>query len=142
MLTNTLYRVSCEKGLKLLQKRGEGEAREMTSWRLHLENNERERYSNDGEETILVLQQGAGILSAAGSNWRVSRSSVFTERATALYLPPGVELVVRGEPQIEAILVSTPAKRGTTSPAVVTPADIVVNHRGKETYTREVHDIF
>jgi len=142
MLTNTLYRVAREKGLKLLQKRGEGGAGEVTSWRLYLENSERERYFNDGEETILVLQQGAGILSAAGSNWRVSRSSVFTERATALYLPPGVELVVRGEPQIEAILVSTPAKRGTTSPAVVTPADIVVNQRGKETYTREVHDIF
>ena len=99
MLTNTLYRVAREKGLKLLQKRGEGGAGEVTSWRLYLENNERERYFNDGEETILVLQQGAGILSAAGSDWRVSRSGVFAERATALYLPPGIDLVVTGEPQ-------------------------------------------
>jgi 5-deoxy-glucuronate isomerase len=141
MLTNTLYRVPRERGLKLLQKRGDGQAGEVTSWRLCLENSERERYFNDAEETILVLQQGAGILSASGSEWRVSRASVFTDRATALYLPPGVELVVTGEPQIEAILVSTPAKGGR-SPALVTPADVVVNERGKGTYSREVHDIF
>src|SRR4030095_13779137 len=114
MLTNTLYRVAREKGLKLLQKRGEGGAGEVTSWRLYLANGERERYFNDAEETILVLQQGAGTLSAAGSDWQVSRSSVFTDRATALYLPPGVDLVVTAEPQIEAILVSTPSQRGRT----------------------------
>ena len=141
MLTNTLYRVPRENGLKLLQKRGQGGASEVTSWRLYLENGERQKYSNDAEETILVLQQGAGTLSAAGSDWRVSRSGVFTDRATALYLPPGVVLVVTGEPQIEAILVSTPAKGGR-SPALVAPSDVVVNHRGKGTYTREVHDIF
>src|SRR5689334_4268637 len=98
MLTNTLYRVPRENGLKLLQKRGEGGAGEVTSWRLHLENGGKERYLNDAEETVLVLQQGAGTLSSAGSNWQVSRSGVFTDRATALYLPPGVELVVTGEP--------------------------------------------
>src|SRR5215831_2373652 len=141
MLTNTLYRVPRENGLKLLQKRGQGGAGEVTSWRLYLENGERQKYSNDAEETILVLQQGAGTLSAAGSDWRVSRSGVFTDRATALYLPPGVVLVVTGEPQIEAILVSTPAKGGR-SPALVAPSDVVVNQRGKGTYTREVHDIF
>ena len=141
MLTNTLYRVPRENGLKLLQKRGEGGAREVTSWRLYLETGERLKYSNDTEETILVLQQGAGTLSAAGSDWRVSRSGVFTDRASALYLPPGVDVVVTGEPRIEAILVSTPAKEGR-SPALVTPVDVVVNQRGKGTYTREVHDIF
>src|SRR2546428_8121514 len=81
MLTNTLYRAACEKGLKLLQKRGEGGAGELTSWRLYLENGERQRYFSDSEETILVLQQGAGTLSAAGSDWRVSRSQGFTKLA-------------------------------------------------------------
>jgi 5-deoxy-glucuronate isomerase len=141
MLSNTLYRVSREPGLKLLQKRGEGGAGEVTSWRLYLENGKSTSYINANEETVLVLQQGAGTLSTGGRDWRVQRSGVFTERATALYLPPNVELTVTAEPQIEAILVSTPAA-GNGTPAVVTPGEVVVNQRGKENYSREVHDIF
>ena len=141
MLNNTLYRFAREKGLQLLQKRGEGGAGEITSWRLCLEAGERERYVSAGEETVLVLQQGSGNLSAAGSNWRVNRAGVFAERASALYLPPGTEVTVTAESPFEAILVSTPAAGGG-KPALVTPAEVVVNQRGKEMYTREVHDIF
>jgi 5-deoxy-glucuronate isomerase len=141
MLSNTLYRVARHTGLQPLQKRGEGGATEMTSWRLYLEAGGREQYFNDAEETILVVQQGSGTLSAAGLNARVSRSSVFTDRATALYLPPGIELTVMAEDALEAVLVSTPAGR-SDEPALVTPSEVVVNKRGKGTYTREVHDIF
>jgi 5-deoxy-glucuronate isomerase len=141
MLSNTLYRVPRQKGLQLLQKRGEGGAAEVTSWRLYLENGERERYINGNEETVLVLQQGAGTLSAADLNWRVSRSGVFTERATALYVPPNIEVIVTAEHQFEAVLVSTPAGSNGV-PAVVTPGEVVVNQRGQENYSREVHDIF
>ncbi len=141
MLSNTLYRVPREQGLRLLQKRGEGGAGEVTSWRLYLENGSSERYIQAGEEAVLILQQGSGTLAAGGSSWHVSRSGVFTERATALYLPPNVELTVTADAQLEAILVSTPAK-GSGSPALVSPSGVVVNQRGKDNFTREVHDIF
>jgi 5-deoxy-glucuronate isomerase len=141
MLSNTLYRVPRQEGLQVLQRRGEGGASEITSWRMDLPAGKRERYVNPREETVLVVQQGAATLSAAGSIWRVSRRNVFTDRATALYLPPGVELTVEAAQPFEAILVSTPADGGE-GPAVVTPGDVVVNQRGKGTYTREVHDIF
>jgi 5-deoxy-glucuronate isomerase len=141
MLSNTLYRVPHHIGLQPLQKRGEGGATEMTSWRLYLEAGGRERYLNAAEETILVVQQGSGTLSAAGLNARVSRGGVFTDRATALYLPAGIELTVTAEDALEAVLVSTPAER-SGEPALVTPSEVVVNQRGKGTYTREVHDIF
>src|SRR5215475_6515245 len=141
MLSNTLYRVPRRDGLQLLQKRGEGEATEMTSWRLDLPAGRREHYLNETEETVLVVQQGAATLSATGSSWHASRTDVFTDRATALYLPPGVELTVAAEEAFEAVLVSTPAK-ADGGPAVATPGDVVVNQRGKGTYTREVHDIF
>src|SRR5213075_2012037 len=104
MLSNTLYRVPNQSGLQLLQRRGEGGAAEVTSWRLSLEAGKRERYVNDSEETVLVLQQGSGRLSAAGSQWSVTRSNVFSDRATALYLPPGVELTIEAEQAFEAIL--------------------------------------
>ena len=42
---------------------------------------------------------------------------------------------------MEVILVSTPAA-ATTAPAIARPDDIRVNHRGRATYTREVHDVF
>jgi len=141
MLTNTLYRVPRHTGLQPLQKRGEGGATEMTSWRLYLEAGGRGQYLNAAEETILVVQQGSGTLSASGLNSRVSRSSVFSDRATALYLPAGIELTVTAEDALEAVLVSTPAG-SSGEPALLTPSEIVVNKRGKGTYTREVHDIF
>src|SRR5262249_46283964 len=97
MLSNTLYRVPRHTGLQPLQKRGEGGATEMTSWRLYLEAGGREQYFNGAEETILVVQQGSGTVSAAGLTSRVSRGSVFTDRATALYLPAGLELTVTAE---------------------------------------------
>src|SRR5262245_14091098 len=97
MLTNTLYRVPRQGGLQLLQRRGEGGATEITSWRLYLEPGKQKRYLNADEETVLVLQQGTGTLSAAGSRWSVSRADVFSDRATALYLPAGVELTVAAE---------------------------------------------
>src|SRR5262249_27636817 len=105
MLSNTLYRVPLHTGFQPLQKRGEGGATEMTSWRLYLEAGGREQYFNGAEETILVVQQGTGTLSAAGLNARVSRGTVFTDRATALYLPAGVELTVTAEDTLEAVLV-------------------------------------
>ena len=141
MLDNTLYRVPRHKGLELLQRRGEGGASEITSWRLCLEGGERERYLNAKEESVLVLQQGTGSVSSAGRDWRISRSNVFAEPATALYLPAGVEMAVTAGQPLEAIIVSTPAE-GTGKPAIVTAKDVVVNQRGQETYRREVHDIF
>src|SRR5262245_40440373 len=136
MLSNTLYRVPRNTGLQPLQKRGEGGATEMTSWRLYLEAGGQGRYLNDAEETILVVQQGSGTVSAAGLNSRVSRSGVFTEPATAVYLPAGVELTVTADDTFEAVLVSTPAVATGDSPALVTPAEVVVNKRGRGTYTR------
>ena len=40
-----------------------------------------------------------------------------------------------------AILISTPASAGGR-PAIVRPADVSVNHRGRGIYTRDVHDLF
>jgi len=71
----------------------------------------------------------------------VSRTGVFTERATAVFAPPGSTIRMAAEAPMEVILVSTPAA-ATTAPAIARPDDIRVNHRGRATYTREVHDVF
>lgn len=141
MLSDTLSRLPRRDGLQLLQKRGERGAKELTTWRLCLSPGGSLTFEGRDEETVLVLQQGRGVITVGDARFQVSRASVFTERATALYLPPGATLHVDATSALEAILFSTPAPAG--APAVLAgPDDVVVNPRGRLNYTREVHDIF
>ena len=99
------------------------------------------RFSVPGEETVIVLQRGDGMFSAAGEQWEVSRPDVFGGRAAALWLPPGVELRVEAATPLEAVLVSTPAEPGGR-PVLCRPDDVTVVQRGRDLYVREVHEIF
>jgi 5-deoxy-glucuronate isomerase len=140
MLAETLFRVPRADGVHVLQRRGEKGARELTSRRLRLSPGGTTRFSAPGEETVVVLQEGTGTFAAAGNTWPVQRSGVFTDRATALLLPPGVELTVTAETALEAVLVSTPAPSGGET-VLFAPDQVVVNARGRGNYSREVHDI-
>src|SRR5262249_29422748 len=140
MLTDALFRVPRRDGLQLLQRRDGTLARELTSWRLHLSPGASQNYNAPDEETIVVLQEGAGSFTVGGSTWTVHRANVFDERATALYLPPGRELTVRADSNLEAVLVSTPAPAGG-EPGLVGPASIDPQRRGRDFYTRDVHNI-
>ena len=142
MLTDTLYRVRRIDGLQNLQRRGEGGAKELTSSRLRLGAGATHRYQVAGEETILVLQEGRGTFKAAGSEWTLARRGVFEERASALYLPPGTPLTVTAQEPLEAIVFSTPSTDAGGHPAMIGPDDVRVNARGRDTYAREVHDVF
>ena len=142
MLADTLYRVRREPGLHVVQRRGPGQAQWLTSRRLILEAGGRASYRCADEETIVVLQEGSGVFEAGGRHDQVSRRGVFAERATAMYLPPGVDLAVTAAARLEAILVSTPASRAGGAPALVGPGQVRVNARGRDDYAREVHDIF
>ena len=111
MLAETLFRVPRTSGLQILQRRGEHGAHELTSSRLCLAAGESARYVTPDEETVIILQQGRGTFDVDDRHWTASRDSVFTERASAVYLPPGRAVNVRAETPLEAILVSTPAPR-------------------------------
>jgi 5-deoxy-glucuronate isomerase len=141
MLNDTLYRVRRIDGLQQLQKRGERGAREISSLRLRLAAGAHHKFHIAGEETIVVLQEGKGTFTTPDGAWTLSRRSVFDERGSALYLPPGATLTVQGETPLEAILFSTPAPGGGKA-AVVTPQDVEVNARGKGVYARDVHNLF
>ena len=90
---------------------------------------------------MIVLQQGRGTFVTPGETWPVTRANVFAERATALYLPPGVPLEVKADSELEAIVVSAPSSAAGT-PALLRPDEVTVNARGRGTYAREVHDLF
>jgi 5-deoxy-glucuronate isomerase len=141
MLNDTLYRVRRIEGLQQLQKRGERGARELSSLRLRLAAGATHKYHVAGEETIVVLQEGRGTFTCADGSWTLSRSNVFDERGSGLYLPPGAQLTVHAEAPLEAILFAAPAAAGGKA-AAITPGDVEVHARGKGNYAREVHNLF
>jgi 5-deoxy-glucuronate isomerase len=141
MLADTLFRLPRGEGLQLLQRRGARGARELTTHRITLSAGRSTTFTAPGEETVVVLQQGRGTFAATGQSWDVERTGVFTERATALLLPPATELIVKAETALEAVLVSATAPPGG-EPVLCRPSDVVVNRRGRDVYQRDVHDLF
>ena len=141
MLSDSLYRSRRGEGLQARQRRGERGARELTTHLLTLSPGQSERFSIPDEETVAVLLEGRGRFAAGGQSWDVQRGSVFTDRATALLLPPGVALTVRADTPLEAVLVSTPAPAGGL-PVLCSPEDVVVVERGTDLYKREVRNLF
>jgi 5-deoxy-glucuronate isomerase len=141
MLSETLFRLPRKDGLQVLQRRGNNDARELTSSRICLKPGGSAQYVSHDEESVIVLQQGRGTFATPDKTWPVTRANVFAERATALYLPPGVPLVVKAESQLEAIVVSAPSSETSTA-VLLGPNDVTVNARGKGNYAREVHDLF
>ena len=141
MLKDTLFRSPRQIGIHVLQQRGDAGARELTTRRLYLAAGASASFKLPDEETILVLQDGSGTLEADGQQWHVSRRDVFSERATALYLPRGVELTARADAPFEAVLFSAKTDIGGL-PILITPDQVSVATRGRAHYTREVHNIF
>jgi 5-deoxy-glucuronate isomerase len=143
-LAPTLFRRPRHSGLDVLLERGDGAARELTVRRLCLNAGEQADWTGRDEEAILVLQEGLARLRAGGAAWEVRRRGIFEQRATALYLPPGVPLSVAASSPLEAILVSTPVATGnaTAGPLLLGPDRVPVRSRGRGVYTRHIHDIF
>lgn len=141
VLSETLFRSRRVDGLQTLQRRGEHGARELTTHRLLLSAGKSGKYASADEETVVVLLEGRGTFEAGGQTWSVQRVNVFTDRATALLLPPGIELTVRADAPLEALLISTPAPAGG-SPVLCSPDDVAVVQRGTDLYKREVRNLF
>jgi 5-deoxy-glucuronate isomerase len=140
-LADTHIRADRRTGLHLIQPRDAHGAEAIASWRLRLDAGASATFRGDHEETIVVLQNGRATWTAAGDSWTVSRESVFRERATALYLPPGVELTCTALDLVECILITTPATSGGR-PVLLRGGDVEVHQRGRGHYAREVHDLF
>jgi 5-deoxy-glucuronate isomerase len=141
MLSEALFRSPRTEGIHVLQRRGEHGARELTTRRLTLSPGRSEDFSLADEETVIVLIDGRGTFAAGDHVWSVQRTSVFSDRATALLLPPGERLRVHAETPLEALLISTPAPSGGSA-VLCPPDDVVVVERGTDLYRREVRNLF
>jgi len=140
-LRDTLFSAPRESGKQQILRRGTNGSKELSVARLRVAAGGSDEFRADGEETIVVLQEGSGTFAVGGREWPVSRASVFADRATALYLPPGATLTVTATSPLEAVLLSAATKEGG-EPALIGPDEVRVNPRGKGCYAREVHDLF
>lgn len=141
MLSEGLFRSPRTEGLHTLQRRGEHGARELTTHRLLLSAGNSVHFAVQDEETVVVLLEGQGSFDVADQSWNARRGNVFADPATALLLPPGVELKVHAASPLEAVLISTPAPAGG-APVLCGPADVAAVERGTDLYKREVRNLF
>jgi 5-deoxy-glucuronate isomerase len=140
-LNDTLFRYPRSRGIQVLQRRGDAGAKELSTRRIRVEPGTEVSFRLADEESIIVLQEGRGTFAVGTEQWPVSRKGVFTERATALYLPPGRDVKISADTTLEAVAFSTPAPGGGAA-ALIGPDQVRVNARGRGIYSREVHDIF
>jgi len=142
LLGHCLIRVPRRPGLHALQ----GPCHELhadariRSQRLILAEGEGFETRVEGCESAWVLQQGWARVEVGGRVYELARVSVFEERASVIYLPPGTNLTIHARSALEMLVVSTPCEH-RTDPLVVRPSDVRVSARGGRGYTREVHDL-
>ncbi|EGL81467.1 myo-inositol catabolism protein IolB [Caldalkalibacillus thermarum TA2.A1] len=105
---------------------------------------EGQSYSADTNdyEVVLVILSGVATVSTEGNTWvnLGGRKSVFDGKATAVYVSCQSSYHVTAQTDVEIAVCKAKAEQ-KYAPFVVTPDDIVVHHRGKENWQREVHDI-
>jgi len=93
-----------------------------------------------GQEAALVLLEG----DAAFDGEPVKRTSVFEQRASAAYLPPGSSVTVDASSDAELVLAATlgyTLASTAEAPTIVHPDDVVVQARGTPGWQRDVHDV-
>ncbi len=94
------------------------------------------------EEKVLILLEGSMRVEVSGKVFTGKRNSVFSDRATAVYLPVGEHFSVinEGTSKMKAGICGTPATKKFES-FQVQPDEVFARVVGKDNWQREVHDI-
>jgi 5-deoxy-glucuronate isomerase len=95
--------------------------------------------SPPGQEAAIVLLEGEVTF----DDEPAKRTSVFDQRASAVYLPPDASISVEAGGEVELAIISTLgyALTSTDDATLVQPDDVVVQARGKPGWQRDVHDV-
>ncbi len=98
--------------------------------------------ANQDERLIVVLDAPRSVSLTSGSHdfELRRRSSVFSEGPSALYLPPGHPVVVRGEVLAVVFGAEAEAQPGL-DPYVILPEQVASVVRGRDNFRRTVRDI-
>lgn len=94
----------------------------------------------DDQETAIVPLSGSGAFAAGGESFVLTRQSVFTQIPEVLYAPPGVEITVTTESNVEFAIGSAPAE-GKYPLRLFTPADMKTEVRGGGAAHRQISHV-
>jgi 5-deoxy-glucuronate isomerase len=91
------------------------------------------------DEAVVVLLEG----SVRWFGTTASRTSVFEQRASALFVPPAGDVPINAATSSQLALVATTGGgcTSTGTPFVVSAEDVVAQPRGRPGWQREVHDV-
>lgn len=98
------------------------------------------RLETPGEEMVLVLLEGHAHIQVGTQGFEVERESIWTKRATTVYVPPENSVQVVSESGVE-IAICRAAWTGNGTVQVVLPSAVKVQERGKDLFQRRVEDI-
>lgn len=142
-LAATLVRAPRRPGVDPLQPRGTHGARQIATTRLCLDASAAASYASPGCESVAVLLGGAARATIGAHAFDITRRDVFSERATALFVPAGQTLDIAASAALEMMVFAVPVAEGATrTPAMVGPDQVEIHQRGLDGFTREVHDLF
>jgi len=91
-------------------------------------------------EAVLVIVSGSCAVEAGGARTEMSRADVFTEAATAVYVPAGVSVVVEAHADTAIAWCLGVAEPGGEV-VVIHPDQVACRTVGRDTYERRVCDI-
>lgn len=95
---------------------------------------------SEDKETVLILLKGSISVTFEEQSFKLGpRKSIFTDRAYALWLPPGKKVTISSTDESNIAICQAPMKRDKNLEIhIVQPTDQTVNTRGDKNWTRKV----
>lgn len=97
--------------------------------------------SGSNEIVIVLLNGFCEISSGKFKGEKLSRESVFKEKASAIYLPPNRAITLRAHVGTEVAVAKAPCGLQDLDEVLVRPSDVAVKEVGQKNWFRKVHDI-
>jgi 5-deoxy-glucuronate isomerase len=96
----------------------------------------------DHETLLVILENAGGAVTVGGERFTPpDRVSVFDDQPSAVYAPPGAEIVVEGPLLAGAFTAPVPAGDDAPAAYLIAPDDVATVQRGTGNFARAVRDI-
>ena len=96
---------------------------------------------NSNVETVLVILSGECKIKCGKNGWGLKRKDVFSELASAVYIPPGTDYEISTESRIELAVCSALIAKSTTPAQMISSNKVKSRVVGKDNWQRTVYDI-
>lgn len=144
---NNLFNISNSYGLQEIITSETSDLKNISFSRLFLSEGKSKELNAKGKEMVLVLQSGSFSAELITDNERItglmgSRSSVFDELPTVIYLPFEAKVILKTELGCDFLIYSAESKNSEKKPVVIRSDDIKEVYSGINNWRRRIRLIF